>query len=391
MTLETKTLPRIVFISTMHGPPWGGSEELWGRAATILAHEKRAQVWANVCWNPQLARPLQNLMDLGVSVERNAPLPSASLSLYRRAARSLAYRMGRRIRIPAYLEQTRPDLVVISQGAHFDGAGWMIECANRQLRYAPIVQCYVEGHPFADTHTDSLVRGYGEASASFFVSNTNLRCVERQIAAPIPSGEVVRNPFNVSYEACPPWPDTSDGLRLACVARLDLIVKGQDILFEVLAQPKWKARPLSVSLYGAGPNESSLRRLKELYKLDNVSFCGTTDDIEGMWRTHHGLVLTSRWEGLPLAVVEAMLCGRVCIVTEACGSADLMENDVSGFVASAAKFDLVDDALERAWAGRGEWQAIGARARTAVRAQVPPSPERVFADRLLTLATQNRV
>jgi glycosyltransferase involved in cell wall biosynthesis len=262
----------------------------------------------------------------------------------------------------------------------------MTECANRGLKYAPIVQCYVEGHPFADTHTDSLVRGYGEAQVSYFVSQTNLDCVRRQLAFALPNGRVVSNPFNVSYQAAPPWPLHSGEFHLACVARLDLIVKGQDILFEVLAQPKWKARPLYLSLYGAGPNEQSLRRLAQMYDLRRVHFRGTTNDIEGMWRDHHGLVLTSRWEGLPLAVVEAMLCGRVPIVTEGCGSADYIEDNVSGFVAQAAKFSLVDEALERAWNRRNDWEQIGRVASQVVRYIVPASPERVFAEEILALA-----
>ncbi|MBC7806367.1 MAG: glycosyltransferase family 4 protein, partial [Akkermansiaceae bacterium] len=295
--------PRVVFISTMHGNGWGGSEELWGRTAERLIKGNRAQVLAHLSYFPEPVRQREELRAIGCAIETGHPNRLRHL-VSRRVVTALG--MGRK----PYLVRARPDLVVISQGAHFDGAAWMIECADRKIPYAAVSHCFVEGHPFADTHTDPLRRGYEESLRSYFVSEANLRDTRRQIATPLAQGRVVRNPCNVPFTAAPEWPEPKDGVfRIATVARLDTVVKGHDILMEVLNSPKWKARPLHVSLYGKGTNENSLKRLKAMYGLDNVTFMGTTNDVEGIWRDHHALVLTSRWEGLPLAVVEAMLCG----------------------------------------------------------------------------------
>ena len=146
---------------------------------------------------------------------------------------------------------------------------------------------------------------------------------------------MIRNPYKVSYDASPSWPD-GDELKLACVARLEMGPKGQDLLLEVLSAEKWRRRPVRVTIWGKGPNEGVLRRMADSYELKNVAFGGFVADIEQVWAGHHALILPSRMEGLPLAVVEAMLCGRACIVTNVAGNAELIEDNVTGFVGAGA-------------------------------------------------------
>ena len=66
-----------------------------------------------------------------------------------------------------------------------------------------------------------------------------------------------------------------------------------------------------------------------------------------MGRTSRTL-LPSRAEDAP-ALIEAMLCGRMPIVTDVGRASDLIDDEDHGFVAPAATVPLIDDALERAW------------------------------------------
>jgi hypothetical protein len=83
---------------------------------------------------------------------------------------------------------------------------------------------------------------FAGATRCFFVSKHNLRLTEEQIGATLTNAEVVRNPYLVPAAVRLPWPGggENESLRLACVARLYLRDKGQDILLRVLAREKWQ-------------------------------------------------------------------------------------------------------------------------------------------------------
>ena len=194
-----------------------------------------------------------------------------------------------------------------------------------------------------------------------------------------------RNPFNASYDVVCPWPDKPESLSLACVARLEFDAKGQDVLIDTLGMPKWRERPVSVTLYGAGRNQKVMEALIAQEKVTSVTFGGFQSDIAALWANHHALIMPSRYEGLPLSQVEAMLCGRPCIVTDVPGNAELIEDGVTGFVAIAPKPAALDLALERAWERRGELQAMGQVARSRARTLIPENPATAWADKLLQI------
>ena len=86
------------------------------------------------------------------------------------------------------------------------------------------------------------------------------------------------------------------------------------------------------------------------------------------------LVLPSRAEGLPLALVEAMLCARPAVVTDVGGNAELCVDGETGFVAAAPAVSLLEQTLERAWNHRHEWQSMGTAARTRAERLIPIDP-----------------
>ena len=94
--------------------------------------------------------------------------------------------------------------------------------------------------------------------------------------------------------------------------------------------------------------------------------------------------MPSRIEGLPLTLVEAMLCGRPVVATRVAG-AELIEDGITGFLAEAPTVGSVGEALERFWARREEAREIGAMAARKIRDLVPADPPRVFADKLKKL------
>jgi glycosyltransferase involved in cell wall biosynthesis len=140
---------------------------------------------------------------------------------------------------------------------------------------------------------------------------------------------------------------------------------------------------VKVNFYGAGPFEEGLRGLVERLQLQNVRFRGHVSDVQGIWQENHILVLPSRFEGLPLALVEAMLCARPAVVTDVGGNAELCVDGETGFVTAAPAVSLLEHTLEHAWKHRHEWQSMGTAARARAERLIPIDPVGDFCREIL--------
>ena len=380
-------MSRFVFFSSCSSP-WGGSEELWAGAAALLAERGHSVTIFKACVDPNHPR-ICRLLALGCHIR---DLHQVCLPYWIRLPRSLVRLTERgpaqkaiRPLVRTHLTNLNPDLVVVSQGANFDGLAYSDLCRISGRPYVIISQKATDYLWPLDEDRIVMRSAFQAALRCYFVSQHNLHLTECQIAETLINAEIVCNPFLVSGSPLP-WPGNEDhSIKLACIARLDTGEKGQDILLHVLARQLWRNRNLSVSFFGAGRNGEALRDLAGRLALKKVGFPGFVNDVESIWKTHHALVLPSRTEGLPLALIEAMMCGRFGIVTNEGGTSEVVEEGRTGFIANAAKVDELDHAMERAWAVRKEWESIGKAAGRAVRTMVPRDPVASFTAKLLGL------
>ena len=373
-TSRVKSPRRFVVVSTCP-EAWGGSEELWSGAAAVLA-EKGHHVSAFKTVVDRTHPRVRRLESLSCPVRdlRVPPLPRRVVTV------------SHFLKLALHLKARRPDLVVISQGDNYDGLHFGYLCRKLRLPYTLISQKATDHFWPPDVSRRYRRETYEAAVRCFFVSRHNQSLTEDQIGAGLSNASVVRNPFLAPAAEPLPWPGGEDEcLRLACVARLYLLDKGQDILLRVLAREKWKGRRLHVSFYGRGVNGEGLAGLASRLGVRNVSFEGQTDDVPGIWKSHHALVLASRSEGLPLSLVEAMMCARPAVVTDVGGCAEVLEDGVTGFLAAPSE-KSIDAALEEAWARRSELEGMGRLAARRIRELVPPNPAEDFAATLLEIA-----
>ena len=183
-------------------------------------------------------------------------------------------------------------------------------------------------------------------------------------------------------------PSTEKEFRIALVGRVHFQSKGHDIIVDVMKQEKWRKRNLKVCFYGHDQgNKRQLTELIKMHQLQNqMEFVGYSDKVESIWEDNHALLLPSRYEGAPLVVIEAMLCNRIAITTAIGRNRELIDDNESGFIASGATIDLLDDALERAWQKRDQWEQMGQLAGKHTRQRYPKDPIREFADKITSLA-----
>jgi len=385
-----KPSKQIAFVSLMESDPWGGSELLWSQAAMRLARDGHA-VSASVSGWPARPEPISNMMRAGVNVhERWIPAERFVARPARRFIQRLLAPLGRRARrrgMVRWLDRDQPDLVCISNGWIGDELGLMSLCALSGRPYCVLIHANAESWWPDDASARRLIDIYQNARRLFFVSERNWRLLETQLGIGLSNAEVVRNPFNLRRNAALPWPAGDDMVRWACVGRLNPAAKGQDLLLQVLSAAPWRSRPVTVSFFCAGPAEEGLRRLAQRLDLgERARFCGQVDDIEKVWGAHHGLVLPSRYEGLPLVTIEAMFCGRPVIVTDVAGNDEIVRDNVTGFLAEAPTQHHLCLAMERAWENRHRWESMGKAAAGAIRKLLPADPAGDFARKLAALA-----
>ncbi len=380
--------PSLGIVTTNHGAPWGGSEELWA----ALAHEalgRGYEVRVSMKRWPALPEKVQRLRSQG-----------ARLHL-RRASRAgeAVYRLlpgaARRLR-PAldqfrHLRRDQPDALCISMGWNFEllsmpGLPEYLEAA--EVPYTLVVH-FVDFPLFAlrPEQRALLVRLFRQARCVALVAEQNRRDLERQLGVRLPGAVVVRNPTNLDVAGEVAWPDQPVP-TLATVGRLWTKHKGQDVLLETLAQTKWRERAWVLNLYGSGPEQEYLQSLAAQFDLtDRVRFQGHVQNIRQVWAENHLLVLPSRNEGTPLALVEAMLCGRPAVVTDVGGHAEWIDDGRNGFLAPAPNARWLDEALERCWQQQSHWRELGRQARATALRLYDPAPgatllDHVFGHRL---------
>lgn len=380
---------RFMFVS-VNEVQWGGSEELWARAALHLAKAGHSVSIAK----PNLDRnvgPVARLIECGcrtsdIAVPVRLLRPVFRLAYFASRPASFAAAM---LFFWILLRIRRPDFVVVSQGGTWDAFHLARILRRYGCPYATISQKASDLYWPPDNLRDRMQSLYRHAAHSFFVSHHNYELTQEQVGEPIKPASVVRNPFLTDYSSELPWPDAGSMVDFACVGRLYPMEKGQDLVLRVLARKKWRNRPVSVTFYGAGPQRVALESMAAFLGVsDRARFVGHVSDVPGIWCEHPALLLASRAEGLPLVLVEAMLAGRVAITTDAGGSAEVIDDNRTAFLAHGATEDSLDDAMERAWKRRSEWPEIGRAASASLRQLVSADPAGDLADNIVQVATQ---
>jgi L-malate glycosyltransferase len=281
-----------------------------------------------------------------------------------------------------FADEFRPDAIVLSDPGtyHFLSVPGLIEfLKKRDVPFFTISQYNYENSYLSEDDYRKARSVFAKARRCFFVSGRNLNVARRQLCCDLPQALVVHNPPNLHDWSYVPFP-SSERSRYCMLARLECAVKGQALVLQVLSEPVWRERDWSLSIFGKGPDETYLRDLIEYVGLrDKVQLRGFADDVRSVWYEQQILIMASSGEGKPLALTEAMLCGRPAVVTDVGGNAELVSDGVTGFVAHSATLAGVRDALQRSWVERDSWEDMGVRAHDWVARALDPCPANIVA------------
>lgn len=148
--------------------------------------------------------------------------------------------------------------------------------------------------------------------------------------------------------------ESKDGkVRYMFLGRLEIPHKGIDLLFPAIKQivEKGFLEKTEFHFYGRTRNEKYTRLFQKYLKEadNNVFYHGAVDgkDKENAYKNADIFVLTSRFEGMPMAILEALSYGLPCLVTPQTNMAELIKKYNAGWI-TETKIDSIASSLMRA-------------------------------------------
>lgn len=122
--------------------------------------------------------------------------------------------------------------------------------------------------------------------------------------------------------------------------------KGFDLLIESFEEFSKREKEWVLNIWGAGPDEKKLRGLIKKKELnDRVKLMGVTDNIAKEMIDSSALLLSSRWEGMPMVVLEALECGLPIISYDITAIKPLVTDGLEGRVVPAFDTMKFSDAM----------------------------------------------
>jgi glycosyltransferase involved in cell wall biosynthesis len=272
------------------------------------------------------------------------------------------------MRFNRWLRRERPDVV----HAHLPHAAWLA----RWSRVAAPVRVLVDtlhssstgtlGRRFGYRFSNWLPDSVTAVSAAVAQAHLQARMVTTARLAVLPNG--------VDLATWKPDVEVRNAFRRVlglqgkflwfAAGRLDP-VKDYGALLQAMVDVPEAA---NLVIAGSGPMENELRRLSdELGLEDRVQFLGFEPNVLRWMRVANGFVLASRWEGLPMVVLEAAACGVPAVATDVPGTHEVVVDGKTGLLAAQGSAKALAATMTRMMEMPGEERrAMGERARQFV-------------------------
>lgn len=236
----------------------------------------------------------------------------------------------------------RPDVVQLNLPAPF-AEPWSVLAALTLTR-TPVVAVEHLPMPTRSRGLSRLKRWEApRLAAHLAVGTAAAREVERLSGRPPGTVEVVANGV----------PEPPPGPSAPRPPGADLVVGGVGRLrrqkgFDVLVRAVARVPGVHLVLVGDGPERAALEGLAgDLAMTERLTMTGWVEPVTGWLRCFDVLAMPSRFEGLPLVLLEAMLVQRVVVATDVGSTTDALCDGVTGLVVPVEDDEALAAALVR--------------------------------------------
>lgn len=236
-----------------------------------------------------------------------------------------------------WLERERPDLL----HAHLPHATWMARWARLASPWLRVIDTLHSastgplhrriGYRISDWLT-SQVTAVSDAVAT---SHLKPKLLSKEKLRVVPNGidTTVFRPKDAARAVVRQLLDLGNDFVWFASGRLEPVKDYPTLLaaFAQLQQPAW------LLIAGDGPQLAALRTRSSQLQIENrVIFLGFTEDVLPYLQAADAYVLASKWEGLPMGVLEAAACALPAVATDVPGSRQAIEDGYTGRLAPAS-------------------------------------------------------
>ncbi|HHY95473.1 MAG TPA: glycosyltransferase family 4 protein, partial [Firmicutes bacterium] len=139
--------------------------------------------------------------------------------------------------------------------------------------------------------------------------------------------------------------------------------KNQGLLLQAIRRLVPRVPSIVCVILGEGELRAYLEHLVREMGLDrHVFLLGHRADVRLWYGSAHVFVLTSLWEGLPLAVLEALASGLPVVSTRVSGVEEVVTDGIEGYLVESCP-DAIAQRIEQLFLDSAMREIMGARAR----------------------------
>lgn len=162
---------------------------------------------------------------------------------------------------------------------------------------------------------------------------------------------------------------SKDKIRATYIGRYEIYQKGLDILLDAVSdlQNNLRAANFVLNMYGVN-QEETVKILEKKITENNINDLVIINDAVYAEKKKEILlntdvfVLTSRFEGMPMGVIEALSYGVPCLVTKGTNMADDIKEFDAGWTCDTSKEELIE-AIKQVLSQKEELSKLGKNAR----------------------------
>lgn len=157
-----------------------------------------------------------------------------------------------------------------------------------------------------------------------------------------------------------------DHVMIAFVAELNAN-KNHQFLLRNWSKLKDNIPQAALCIIGTGELEQQLKKFVKTENLQDVHFLGYRNDVPSLLQISDIVTLLSYREGLPKSIMEAMVEGLPCVVTNTRGLRDLISDEKNGYVVNHGDEDALVNAFGRLVESKQLRETMGGEAKELVK------------------------